>query len=228
MKMNSVLAFAAAAVSLTAVPSTANASVVIDGSFENQGSSATFYSGPASSVGGGDGYCYFGVKNLACGNSGSPWTGTGLINPPSAFGQPFTAQNGNYYSFIQGTQILAQTFVSSLAGASQLSFWTAGRSNNGGAQTVSIFLNSVLVGNFTTNQSTPTWVQRTFNVNLASGNNLLEFRGQATTDQTAFIDNISVPAVPEPSTWAMLMLGFGLIGYVMRRRPRTSTRVSFA
>ena len=227
MKMKSVLAFAAAAVALAAVPSKANASVVLDGSFEAQGGSATFYSGPGSSVGGGDGYCYFGVSNLAC-NSGTPWTGSGLINPPSAFGAPSAAQNGSYYSFIQGTQILSQTFVSSLAGVSQLSFWTAGRSNFGGAQTVNIFLNGSLVGNFTTNQSTPTWVQRTFNVNLASGNNLLEFKGQATTDQTAFIDNISVPAVPEPSTWAMLMLGFGLIGYVMRRRPRTSTRVSFA
>lgn len=29
------------------------------------------------------------------------------------------------------------------------------------------------------------------------------------------------PAVPEPSTWAMMLLGFGGIGYSMRRRGRT-------
>ncbi len=27
-------------------------------------------------------------------------------------------------------------------------------------------------------------------------------------------------AVPEPATWAMMMLGFGAVGYAMRRRPK--------
>lgn len=33
-----------------------------------------------------------------------------------------------------------------------------------------------------------------------------------------------VPGVPEPTTWAMLILGFGMIGYASRRR--TSTRIA--
>ncbi|MBO9712648.1 MAG: PEP-CTERM sorting domain-containing protein [Sphingomonas sp.] len=32
-------------------------------------------------------------------------------------------------------------------------------------------------------------------------------------------------AVPEPATWTMLSLGFGLIGYAMRRRPRRTVSV---
>lgn len=39
-----------------------------------------------------------------------------------------------------------------------------------------------------------------------------------------FVDNISgsqfISQVPEPSTWAMLLLGFGLIGCAIRVRPR--------
>jgi hypothetical protein len=31
------------------------------------------------------------------------------------------------------------------------------------------------------------------------------------------------PAVPEPSTWATMLLGFGLTGWMMRRRRRTLT-----
>lgn len=35
-------------------------------------------------------------------------------------------------------------------------------------------------------------------------------------------------AIPEPSTWAMLILGFGAVGATMRRRQRQTARVSFA
>lgn len=38
------------------------------------------------------------------------------------------------------------------------------------------------------------------------------------------VDNIAV-AVPEPATWGMMILGFGLMGAAMRRR---STKISFA
>lgn len=34
--------------------------------------------------------------------------------------------------------------------------------------------------------------------------------------------------VPEPATWAMMMLGFGGVAYGLRRRPKVSTRVWFA
>ena len=32
---------------------------------------------------------------------------------------------------------------------------------------------------------------------------------------------VVVPSVPEPATWAMMITGFGLVGGVMRRRPKT-------
>lgn len=34
-------------------------------------------------------------------------------------------------------------------------------------------------------------------------------------------------AVPEPATWGMMILGFGLMGYAMRRRAMVRTSVSF-
>lgn len=43
------------------------------------------------------------------------------------------------------------------------------------------------------------------------------------------IDNIGVvSAVPEPGTWAMMLLGFGAIGFSMRRRQRTATLAQLA
>jgi hypothetical protein len=35
-------------------------------------------------------------------------------------------------------------------------------------------------------------------------------------------------AVPEPGTWAMLMLGFGMTGFALRRRSKVTARVRFA
>jgi hypothetical protein len=35
-------------------------------------------------------------------------------------------------------------------------------------------------------------------------------------------------AVPEPSTWAMMLIGFGAVGFGMRRRRKEQTRVRFA
>ena len=35
-------------------------------------------------------------------------------------------------------------------------------------------------------------------------------------------------AVPEPATWAMMFLGFGGMGYALRRRPQAGARIRFA
>lgn len=40
-------------------------------------------------------------------------------------------------------------------------------------------------------------------------------------------DNLAV-AVPEPAAWAMMIVGFALVGGALRRRSRTSTQVTFA
>lgn len=41
-------------------------------------------------------------------------------------------------------------------------------------------------------------------------------------------DNFTINAVPEPATWALMLLGFGAIGYGMRRRRPNTVRVRFA
>jgi hypothetical protein len=35
-------------------------------------------------------------------------------------------------------------------------------------------------------------------------------------------------SVPEPATWAMMIAGFGLVGFALRRHRKVATRVSFA
>jgi hypothetical protein len=45
--------------------------------------------------------------------------------------------------------------------------------------------------------------------------------------QNAFeIDNLAINAVPEPSTWALMLLGFGAVGFSMRRGRNAAPRLS--
>lgn len=59
---------------------------------------------------------------------------------------------------------------------------------------------------------------------LAAGNYTLTFVGSGSG---SFGGAVAFSAVPEPSTWGMMLLGFGAIGFAMRRR-RTPALVQVA
>jgi hypothetical protein len=59
----------------------------------------------------------------------------------------------------------------------------------------------------------------TFNLTGSDVSNFSYLR--LSSSQNAFeIDNLAINAVPEPKTWAMMLLGFAGIGFAMRRRRR--------
>ena len=64
-----------------------------------------------------------------------------------------------------------------------------------------------------------------FGVTLAAGGSpysvSFDSTNSSSTTQT-FTGNIHFTAVPEPATWAMMLLGFGAIGFSMRNRRRTT------
>ncbi len=62
-------------------------------------------------------------------------------------------------------------------------------------------------------------------LNNAAGKSLVSFRATATGSFSSDPAPLT-PGVPEPQTWAMLVLGFGLIGVSARRRARNSRVVS--
>ena len=96
---------------------------------------------------------------------------------------------------------------------------------NDGSQRTLIFVNGVQITPSITTANTGGF----FGFTSVTAFTTVEFRG---IDNDVFgLDNITfnagAGAVPEPATWAMMLVGFGGLGFAMRRRP-ARTRVRFA
>jgi hypothetical protein len=161
-----------------------------------------------------DHWTYQGGAGLIDTSQGSnDWYGN---TPPSGFGP-------NQFAFVQGGagSILSQTFTSASAGTTTVSWLEGGRPASfgccNGDETYKVLLNDIQIGLFSTT-SGQNFELETATGLLNVGLNTLSFVGQTNADETAFFDNVSVAAVPEASTWAMMLLGFAGLGFVAVRR----------
>lgn len=173
----------------------------------------------------------------------------GSNTPISGSATPSQAGGGTYFAVSDqggpGSHTISQTFNAIVGGAFTLSFNGYGNDQSGagpvGAGTdFNGNPNQHFEVNFNGNQVyygilTPEWLNYTFNVGsfIVNGANTVSF---TEVDNQLFfnvgLDNISVDSttgsVPEPSTWAMMLLGFGAIGVSMRRRRRTHSLLQAA
>ena len=126
------------------------------------------------------------------------------VGPGGTFGVNFgTATSGvNFFSFILG----------SLDSYNSLRlFFTDG--------TNQLFTGQQIVGvPVAFNQNGNSAVSGRVSYNLGTGSQIT--RAEFTSTQQAFeIDDLAA-AVPEPATWALMLMGFGAVGYSMRRRSK--------
>ncbi len=196
------------------------ATQLADGGFELQ----------AATVGS---YCYFGLATPggpACPTGA--WTGTSGLQDEG--NSPFPGQptvDGSKYGFVQVNGTLEQTFTANDTGLFSLSWMEAGRPSNGagGNESYNVLLNNSVLGSFGSTTGQAFTARSTGPFALVSGTNYtLTFQGTTTylgsseTDNTAYIDQVSLSqvggAVPEPAAWALMIMGFGSAGVMLRRR----------
>ena len=120
-----------------------------------------------------------------------------------------------------GSGSVTTNFAGLVSNSNNLDFLDILFSNDGGASFSSVPIN--VFGNnetgFLTNVDITAGVQNILSIEyLSRGNG--SFAGQLAFTPTA--------AVPEPSTWALMLLGFGAIGFSMRRRRKDVVRVRYA
>ncbi len=164
------------------------------------------------------------------------WTATGNLGvaPTPFFGISDPAYGSYALDFNGGNTtpngVLSQTITTSAGQAYNFSF-NYGVTSGGNQSLLAEIVDSTsfaVISSTTvfTTSSSPTLYSATFNA-LSSGT-IVRFSDVATNPtngQDVVIDNVSVTgpaiaAVPEPASWALMIVGFGLVGVNARRRLR--------
>ena len=182
-----------------------------------------------NNVGGGYLYSHDGVQ--AAGWSFTDGSGVSS-NGTAWYGQ---ATDGNYFAFLQNSALLKQTINVESAADLAFSFDLAQRRayNNGGAQTIAVTFDDLVLGTFNpyADNGWDTWKRYSVEAsNVTAGEHVISFVGlnpNHAYDTAVFLDKVSlnVTPVPEPETYAMLLIGLGTMGCLKRRKQKPSATV---
>lgn len=206
---------------VTASPAAAAVNLVVNGGFE----------APALSPGG---FNAFG-GGTTIGNWLAPAATVGFLHTSySEGGLVFNSRSGAAALELTGagntgptagvSQIVATGF-----GTYRLQFYVGNASPTGTnaavygqPSTVKLSINGGPATTFANADNTPFGINwRQFSVVFAAtGPTNIAFLNGTSDDNYAGLDDVTVTAVPEPASWALLIAGFGLTGAVMRRQRR--------
>jgi choice-of-anchor C domain-containing protein len=201
----------------------ASASLIVNGSFESGlatiGNFTTLNGGDSTSITG--------------------WTVTGGQSAIDYIGTYWTAADGQRSLDLNGLAPggIQQTFSVVSGQTYQVSFAMAGNPAGGPVVKTLNGIVDVTTDGFsfdTTNTSLSNmgWKMMSFTFTATTTSETLDFESTTTANSQnptfpfAFgpaLDNVSVTAVPEPSTWAMMILGFFGVGFMAYRRKSTSS-----
>ena len=160
------------------------------------------------------------------------WTATsGVIElQRRAAGSP-AIDGGNVFVELDSTANSAMSRTIAAAGSYTLSFLYSPRpgipaSSNG----IDILLGGTLLdppGTLTGAGGADT-LWSSYSVSFfANAGDTLTFSAAGTSDSLGgYLDNISLSAVPEPGTWAMMIFGFGAVGGAMRSRRKATHAIA--
>jgi choice-of-anchor C domain-containing protein len=213
LKINRLLACAASLVLMTA---TAQASSLISngsfefGSFDGAGFDTINAGNPA-------------ITGWTVGGNSVDWIGS--------YWQP---QAGDRSIDLAGNApgTLSQSFATALGQTYLVQYWMAG--NPDGAPTVKNLNANVIVDVSASfddtgfNKSNMGWTLKSFSFVANSTMSTLTFVDTDTGPYGPALDNVSVTAVPEASTWAMMILGFFGIGFIAYRRKSSASGMRLA
>jgi hypothetical protein len=145
------------------------------------------------------------------------------IGPTNPF-NGLTAQNGGYFLDLTGYHDnvpyggVSQTIATTAGGHYALTFYLGSSAQYGVPDSITASAGSAS-GTFTSTDPTSNnaWQLETLLFTATGPSTLISLVGNS-GNQYIGLDNVAVEAVPEPSTWAMLIVGFLGVGVMAYRR----------
>jgi hypothetical protein len=206
-------------VAALAVSTSASATIVTNGSFEQSGLSGWTATGTGTTPG-------IGITVITTGGANSTGYGDNVPNYDGTHAVFFVDDNA--------IESLSQTVALNGGVTYALNFAlfsTASGANNPFTFTLTDMLGGVLTNsngsatipvgqwtNYSYDFTAPTDGPYLLNFNFVSG---------PTPAKDVLLDGVAIAAVPEPSTWAMMILGFCVVGFsAYRRKQRVSFRAA--
>lgn len=199
----------------------AAASIITNGGFEL----GTFAGGNSLAQqiqpGGGE------LSGWTIGNAPATWYASGWNNNPQQI--PLNPRTGNFgISIADGsvrTVNLSQTINLLPFQQYQLSFWVGNYSFNNGPAGLNVSItdgtsNTLLLSENVTAplpSTSSTWTRFAFGFIADGTSNTISF-SELNGPSYIGLDDVSIAAVPEPATWAMMIAGFAAIGFAAYRR----------
>lgn len=159
------------------------------------------------------------------------WTGgvAGIELRNNVAGQGYDGSNFVELDTFRNSS-MAQVISTTIDQAYLLSFAYSPRTNVlGSSNGIEVYWNGSLAGSYTGFTSlNNAWTLETITV-TGTGSDKLEFRAVGASDSYGgSLDAISIAAIPEPSIWAMLILGFAGVGFLGYRRRNQAKTLSAA
>ena len=171
------------------------------------------------------------------------WTATGhdvgtIDGGYSEGGLVFNANSGNNAIDLTGAgntgaaDGITQTIATIAGKRYTLTFFVGNASPTGGnassylsPSTLDLSINSGAISSYTNSDDTAFGINwKSFSTTFtATGPTTLAFsNGTVSTDNYLGLDDVSATAVPEPTTWAMMIGGIAMVGFATRRRRQTA------
>ena len=117
--------------------------------------------------------------------------------------------------------------VNLVAGQSYTLSLLYGGRTSGGTQALNILAGGTILNASPLTGSTGVWTPESYQFVATGGAEKIEFQALVTSGSESFgneVTNVSLSAVPEPASWALMLTGFGMIGYALRSMKRKVLR----